>query len=154
MTLLRYQDVADSEPSLLALASLTPTQFRALVPAFETCFLEAMQTSTIDGLPREHRRYVSYKNSPLPTMEDKLLFILVHMKQNLTQEVQGRLFGIRQSVANKWVQLLRPVVQDALQREGALPSRTATILLASDTTSSTHAPLFPMMVPNVLSSDR
>jgi hypothetical protein len=82
------------------------------------------------------------------------LFILVHMKQNLTQEVQGRLFGIRQSVAHQWLQLLRPVVQDALQREGALPSRTATILLASDTTSSTHAPLFPMMVPNVRSSDR
>ncbi len=154
MILLRYQDVADSEPSLLALASLTPTEFRALVPAFETCFLEAMQTSTIDGLPREHRRYVSYKNSPLPTMEDKLLFILVHMKQNLTQEVQGRLFGIRQSVANKWLQLLRPVLQCALQHEGALPSRTATVLPASDTTSSTRAPLFTMMVPNVRSSDR
>src|ERR671927_631983 len=108
-SLLRYHDVADNEPRLLALTSLTPTEFRALVPAFEACFVAAMQTQTIDGLPRAHRRYVSYKHSPLPTMEDKLLFMLVHMKQNLTQEVQGRLFGIRQSVANKWLQLLRPV---------------------------------------------
>ena len=151
---MRYQDVAHSETSLLALTSLTPTEFRALVPAFETCFLEAMHTNTVDGLPREHRRYVSYKNSPLPTIEDKLLFILVHMKQNVTQEVQGRLFGMRQSVANKWVQLLRPVLHCALQRIEALPSRTATILPDSDTPAAASTPFFTMMVPNVRSNDR
>jgi hypothetical protein len=151
---LRYHDVADSETSLLALTSLTPAEFAALVPAFEACFGAAMQTNTIDGLPREHRRYVSYKNSPLPTIEDKLLFILVQMKQHLTQEVQGRLFGMRQSVANTWVQLLRPVFQSALRHEGTLPSRTATMMPASDMASSDSAALFPMMVPNVQSSDR
>src|SRR5918911_439310 len=145
-SLLRYHDVADNETSLLALTSLTPTEFRALVPAFEACFVEAMQTSTIDGLPRENRRYVWYKNSPLPTIEDKLLFILVHMKQNLTQEVQGRLFGMRQSVANKWLHLLRPVLHGALQRVEVLPSRTATILPASDTPATASAPFFTMMV--------
>ncbi len=151
---LRYHDVADSETSVLALTSLTPDEFAALVPAFEACFFEAMQTNTIDGLPREHRRYVAYKNSTLPTIEDKLLFILVHMKQNLTQEVQGRLFGMRQSVANKWLQLLRPVLQCALRHEGALPSRTATIMPEPDTASSDSAPFFTMMALNVRSSDR
>ena len=153
-SLLRYHDVANSETSLLALTSLTPDEFAALVPAFESCFLTAMQTNTIDGLPRENRPYVSYKNSPLPTIEDKLLFILVHMKQHLTQEVQGRLFGMRQSVANKWLQLLRPVLQCALQHEGALPSRTATIMRDADTPSFDNAPFFTMMAPNVQSSDR
>jgi len=152
--LLRYHDVAPSEASLLALTSLTPTEFAALVPAFEACFVAAMQTNTIDGLLRDNRRYVSYKNSPLPTIEDKLLFILVHMKQNLTQEVQGRLFGMRQSVANKWLQLLRPVLQCALRHEGALPARTATILPDADTTASDSAPFFSMMAPNVQSNDR
>ena len=151
---MRYQDVAHSEKSLLALTSLTPTEFCALVPAFEACFLEAMHTNTIDGLPRENRRYVSYKNSPLPTIEDKLLFILVHMKQNLTQEVQGRLFGMRQSVANKWLQLLRPILQCALQHVEALPSRTATILPDSDTSSPDEAPFFTMTALNVRSNDR
>ena len=140
---LRYQDVAHSETSLLALTSLTPTEFGALVPAFEACFFEAMRTNTIDGLPRENRRYVSYKNSPLPTIEDKLLFILVHMKQNLTQEVQGRLFGMRQSVANKWLHLLRPVLQATLQRVEALPSRNATITRDADTASSERALFLP-----------
>ena len=138
---LRYHDVADNETSLLALTSLTPTEFRAIVPAFETCFLEAMHTNTIDGLPRENRRYVSYKNSPLPTIDDKLLFILVHMKQNLTQEVQGRLFEMRQSVANKWLQLLRPVLHCALQHVEVLPARTATILCDANPSASDR-PLF------------
>ena len=148
-SLLRYQDVADSETRLLALTSLTPTEFRALVPAFETCFVATMQTHTIDGFPRANRRYVSSKNSPLPTIEDKLLFILVHMKQNLTQEVQGCLFDMRQSVANKWLQLLRPVLQGALRQEGALPARTATITRDSNTETSDSPPFFIMMAPNV-----
>src|SRR5918911_3084997 len=150
----RYQDVAHKEQSLLALTSLTPDEFVALVPAFETCFLEAMRQTTIDGFPRSNRRSVTYKNSPLPTIEDKLLFILVHMKQNPTQEVQGRLFGMRQSVANKWLHLLRPILHDALQRVEVLPSRTATILPDPATSASASAPFFTMMVPNVPSNDR
>ena len=151
---MRYHDVADSETSLLALTSLTPTEFSALVPAFAACFLETMRAQTIDGLPRDHRRYVAYKNSPLPTTEDQLLFILVHMKQNLTQEVQGRLFGMRQSVANKWLRLLRPVFQCALQHVDALPSRTATILRDPDTPSSDSTPFFITMAQSAPSSDR
>ena len=151
---MRYQDVANNETRLLALTSLTPTEFCALVPAFEACFVAAMQTQTIDGFPRTRRRYVSYKNSPLPTIEDKLLFMLVHMKQHVTQEVQGCLFGMRQSVANKWLQLLRPVLQGALQQEGMLPSRTATIMPDPSTEISDSPLFFTMMAPNVPSNDR
>ncbi len=151
---LRYQDVAQKEGRLRALTTLTPNEFTALVPAFETCFLESMRTSTIDGLERSNRRYVTYKNSPLPTIEDKLLFILVHMKQNLTQEVQGHLFGMTQSVANKWLQLLRPVLQQALQRVEALPSRNAMIVVDPDSISGDSVPLFTMMAPNVRCNDQ
>ena len=154
MCCLRYQDIAHDETGTLALTSLTPTEFAALLPSFEACFLDRMRSSTIDGLPRENRRYVPYKNSPLPTIEDKLLFVLVHMKQNPTQEVQARLFGMRQSVANKWLQLLRPVLQRALHQESALPSRAATVVRDTETAPSDPAPLFTMMVPNAPSNDR
>ena len=139
---MRYQDVAHKKQSLLALTSLTPDEFVALVPAFEACFLDTMRQTRIDGLPRSNRRYVAYKNSRLPTIEDKLLFILVHMKQNPTQELQGRLFGMSQSVANKWLQLLRPVLRQALQDVSAWPSRTATIMPAPDSMSAHDPPLF------------
>ena len=99
-----------------------------------------MRAYTIDGLPRLNRRYTPYKNSPLPTIEDKLLFILVHMKQNLTQEVQGELFGMIQSDANKWLQLLRPILHAALERLDVLPSRLATIVPDTAVPSSDSPP--------------
>ena len=126
--MLRYHDVVRNTARLRALTSLEPDEFAALVPAFETCFLERMQAYTIDGLPRLNRRYMPYKNSPLPTIQDKLLFILVHMKQNLTQEVHGQLFGMIQSDANKWLQVLRPVLAAALQRLDVLPARLAAVM--------------------------
>lgn len=152
--MLRYQDIAHSETRMLALTTLTPEEFTALVPAFEASFLERMRDYTIDGLPRLNRRYTPYKNSPLPTTEDKLLFILVHMKQNLTQEVQGQLFGMIQSDANKWLQLLRPVLQRALQQCDAIPSRLARIVEDPDGSASDSAPLFIMMARNEPSSDQ
>jgi hypothetical protein len=152
-TVLRYQDVAHSSPRLRALTTLEPEEFAAIVPVFEACFLERMRAYTIDGLPRLNRRYTAYKNSPLPTIEDKLLFILVHMKQNLTQEMQGHLFGMIQSDVNKWLQLLRPVLHQALHHLGVLPARLATLVSDADTSAVDRPPFFIMMVRNAPSSD-
>ncbi len=125
-----------------------PDEFAILLPAFEAAFLERMRAYTIDGLPRLNRRYTPYKNSPLPTSEDKLLFILVHIKQNLTQEVQGQLFGMVQSDANKWLQVLRPVLAEALERLDVLPARLATAMEQSKLPTSDETPFFIMMVRN------
>jgi Helix-turn-helix of DDE superfamily endonuclease len=139
--MLRYQDIAHNKARVRALTTLEPDEFADLVSVFETCFMERMREYTIDGLPRLNRRYTTYKNSPLPTIEDKLLFILVHMKQNLTQEVQGELFGMVQSDAHKWLQLVRPVLHAAFQRLEVLPARLAT--LAPDTAvPASDSPLF------------
>src|SRR3712207_6491955 len=151
--MLRYQDIAQNAARLRALTTLEPNEFTALVPVFEACFLERMCDYTIDGLPRLNRRYTPYKNSPLPTIEDKLLFILVHMKQNLTQEVQGQLFGMIQSDANKWLQVLRPVLHAALQRLDAVPARLATIVTDTDATAAERTPFFIMTARNVPSND-
>ncbi len=151
--MLRYQDIAHDTTRVRALTTLEPDEFAALVPVFETCFMEHMREYTIDGLPRLNRRYTTYKNSPLPTIQDKLLFILVHMKQNLTQDVQGELFGMVQSDANKWLQLLRPVLHAALQRLEVLPAHLATIVPHADVPASERTPFFTMMAPNVPSND-
>ena len=150
--MLCYQDIAHNKTRVRALTTLEPDEFAALVPVFETCFMERMRDYTIDGLPRLNRRYTPYKNSPLPTIEDKLLFILVHMKQNLTQEVQGQLFGMIQSDANKWLQLLRPVLQHALQELDAIPARLATIAADTDASPADSTPFFIMMAPNAPSN--
>jgi hypothetical protein len=152
--MLQYQNIAQNETRLLALTSLTPDEFVSLVPSFETCFLERMREYTIDGLPRLNRRYTAYKNSPLPTIEDKLLFILVHMKQNLTQEIQGELFDMIQSDANKWLQLLRPVLYQALRDLDSIPARLVSLVAEKDEARDDAAPFFIMMARNVPSNDQ
>lgn len=153
--MLRYQDIAHNTSRLRALTTLEPDEFAALVPVFEACFFERMRGYTIDGLPRLNRRYTPYKNSPLPTIEDKLLFILIHMKQNLTQEVQGQLFGMIQSDANKSLQLLRPVLLRTLEQLDVVPARRATCMATPETPSATDdAPFFIMMARHGPSNDQ
>ena len=67
-----------------------------------------LQDRTIDGEPRTSRRYRSYDNSPLPTMADKLLFILTYVKQHPIQEVQGQLFGMSGNVSDLHLMGLNP----------------------------------------------
>ena len=67
-----------------------------------------------------------YKNCPLPTPEDRLLFILAYLKTYALQVVQGRLFGMGQSKANQWIHVLLPVLLAALRTLGDAPARSLT----------------------------
>ena len=78
---------------------------------------------TLEGKPRRNRRYSSYKNSSLPTMADKLLFILNYLKTNPLQEAHGQLFGMRQSQVHQCIHLLLPRVNQSLADFGELPAR-------------------------------
>ncbi len=134
--MLRYHEIANDERRVLSLTSLTPEEFTNLVPLFTECFYEYLDEQTIEGYERVGRKYVPYRNSTLPTMEDKLLFILVYLKQAPTQEVQGSLFGMRQSKANMWIHLLHPVLTRALAQNGALPRRDILIEVADESAST------------------
>ena len=83
-------------------------------------------------------------------MADKLLFILTYLKQNPIQEVQGQLFGMSQSNANKWIHLLHAVLNQAFAHQELLSARTADDLAALLTTArakgESTSPLFGMMV--------
>jgi Helix-turn-helix of DDE superfamily endonuclease len=151
-----YEEVTQRAGSLRSLTGLTEAEFQALLPHFEQAFMTYMQDRTIDGQPRTSRRYSTYGTCPLPTIADKLLFILTYLKQNPIQEVQGQLFGMSQSNANKWIHVLHPVLNQALADQELLPARTAGEFAelfqthAMDGRSTT--PLFGMMVLNVRST--
>ena len=84
-----YDDYVTDNVMFLALTGYTQAEFAALVPAFEIAFFTRMQTYCLDGTPRTKRAYTEYKNSPLPTLEDKLFFILCYFKTYPIQAVQG-----------------------------------------------------------------
>lgn len=125
-----YEDVRQRAGSLRAMTGLTEEEFTTLLPPFERAFAASLQNRTIDGQPRTSRRYSSYDTCPLPTMADKRLFILPDVKQHPIQEVQGQLFGMSQSNANKWIHLLPAVLNQALADQELLPARTAAAFAA------------------------
>jgi hypothetical protein len=108
-----YEDVTQRAGSLQAMTGLTKQEFEALLPHFEHALVAYLQDRTIDGQPRTSRRDTTYDNCPLPTTADKQLFMLTYVKQNPIQEVQGQLFGMSQSNANKWLHLLHAVLHQA-----------------------------------------
>jgi Helix-turn-helix of DDE superfamily endonuclease len=148
----RYEEVTERAGSLRALTGLTEAEFQVLLPHFEQAFVTYMHDRTIDGQPRTSRRYSTYGTCPLPTIADKLLFILTYVKQNPIQEVQGQLFGMSQSNASQWIHLLHPVLNQAMVDQELLPARTADALAAmlatQPTDGSSPAPLFGTMGPN------
>ena len=172
---LRFADLQTRPTEVLDLTSLTLDEFQRLVPPFEGTFQAHMARWRLDGQPRTARRYTTYKNSPLPTPEDRLRFILVYLRTYPLQVVHGRLFGMGQSKAHQWIYVLLAVLRTTLRLLGDAPSRSlaelahrlgvaeaeATALVVPPTEPPTPtdmpdptpaSPLLAMMAPNGASS--
>ena len=165
MSGLRYAEVSQRELKFLDLTSLTVEEFDQLVPSFEEAFQERMQEWRLDGKPRTGRGYTTSANWPLPSAEERLLFILVYLKTKVLQVVQGELFGMPQNKANQWIHTVLPVLQTTLRRLGDAPARSMeqvaqrlgdrlvpTASVGQEAASQDPPPLFAMMAPNGASS--
>jgi hypothetical protein len=139
----KYEKSLQSPRRLKAMTGLDREAFDQLLPHFQRALEQVMARQTIDGYRREGRRFTSYRNSPLPTVEDKLLFILTYLKINPIQEMQGQMFDMSQSNVSKWFHLLHDVLNLALAQQQCLPARNAQELAkllqsAADMTSDDH----------------
>jgi hypothetical protein len=166
---LQFTDLQSRPMEFLDFTSLTLEEFQALVSPFEAAFQAHMAAWRLDGKPRTARRFTVYENCPLPTPEDRLLFILAYLKTYALQVVQGRLFGMGQSKANQWIHVLLPALLAALRTLGDAPTRSlaalaqrlgvseadaATVVTprAENPVAAPVSPLLPMTGPNDASS--
>jgi len=119
-----YSSLSATPKQFHALTGYTVQEFDALLPAFTERFEAQMQATTLAGKPRQ-RPYVSYSNSPLPRMADKLLFILMYLRKATTQDIFGEVFGMPQPVANQWIHRVHAILNQALAQLDANPARQA-----------------------------
>jgi len=151
--MIRYATEKDKTNHILNLTSLTVEQFEQLVAPFEQAFVRYMQAWTMEGKPRTARAYTTYVNSPLPTPEDRLLFLLSYLKVAALQVAHAALFGMTQPNANKWLHILLIVLHQTLRDLGDAPARHLLALrerlaqLQTDDDGEA-APLFITMAPN------
>jgi hypothetical protein len=173
---LRFTELQSRPMEFLDFTSLTLEEFQRLVPSFETAFYARMAAWRMDGNPRTVRRFSVYNNCPLPTPEDRLLFLLVYLKTYALQVVHGRVFGMVQGKANQWIHVLLPALRAALRALGDAPARSLSALaqrlgvseaaaatvvtpfeeesapVVAVPTAAPAAPLLPMTAPSGASS--
>jgi hypothetical protein len=153
--MLRYASERDKANHILNLTSLTVEQFEQFVEPFEQAFVRHMRQWTMEGKPRTARSYTPYVNSPLPTPEDRLLFLLTYLKVAALQVAHAALFGMTQPNANKWLHLLLIVLHQTLRDLGDAPARhllalreRLSELQPEEQQQDDTVPLFITMAPN------
>jgi hypothetical protein len=155
--MLRYASERAKANQILNLTSLTVEQFEQLLEPFEQAFVRHMSQWTMEGKPRTARAYTPYVNSPLPTPEDRLLFLLTYLKVAALQVAHAALFGMTQPNANKWLHVLLLVLHQTLRDLGDAPARHLLALRTrlselqaeeQEQEQEAAAPFFIMMAPN------
>jgi len=97
-------------------------QFKSLTSLTKEEFEELLKTFTEVWEEQDNHRGSPEK---LSSCGDKLFFILFYLKNYPIQEVLGFLFGLDQSQANRWIQVLSQILKRTLERGGYLPARAS-----------------------------
>src|SRR5919109_2713655 len=133
-----YQQIQEHPKLLLAMTSLTQAEFQQLLPHFQYAWDQYVQQHYVDRDNRQRQYGAGRSEATLVTVEDKLLFILYDVKVYPLQEILAFEFGMVQSTANEWIQILSEVLKKALDHGEYLPERDPKQLetvLASETES-------------------
>jgi hypothetical protein len=122
-----YKRISRSEASILALTGLRLEEFQNLATEFAKDWTDYHRRYTLEGKPRE-RSMREKESGPLPTIEDKLLFICSYLKTYPIQELHAALFDMEQSHANVWIHRLAEFLLKTLERLAHVPERNAQAL--------------------------
>jgi hypothetical protein len=112
--MLAYATVRQRPPQFLACTGFTIDEFDILLPSFSRAWDEYRKKNYVNsggGKPK------------LPSVADKLFFILFYYKVYPIQQAMGVIFGMSQSQVCTWIHVLSPVLQRALGIEKCLPVR-------------------------------
>ena len=121
--MLLYEEIRRKRGKFLGLTGLTNKEFQALLPYFEAAYQAKYEGKKTQAGKKRQRAVGGGQKGVLPTLEQKLLFILVYQKTYPVQIVMAELFGMSQSSANEWIKRLLPILGKALEAMGVLPER-------------------------------
>ena len=108
-----------------ALTGLSQAQFDHLLLAFSDMYQGSQQKTYEEGVTSGTRRRKPGGGSKgkLPTIADKLLFLLYYYKVYPTFDVLGTQFEMARSKANENLHKLSPILYDTLVQLDLMPSR-------------------------------
>jgi len=120
---MKYTKWRGQPTRFLAMTGYNLEQFDVLLPYFEEAHDQYLSKYEITGKPRKGlRKFVLYANSPLNTIEERLVFILSYLKLNPLQEQHADLFDMQQKQCNQYIHGLKTILDHALEAAQAMPS--------------------------------
>lgn len=122
---MNYEEHKNNPKSFRSLIGLDHSHFSRLLLYFEAAHDDYLSEHELNGKRRSGRRsYCIYKNSPLPSVADRLFFILVYLKNNPLQEYHAACFGMDQKHCNVFVHCLALILRTSLKTMGLMPAET------------------------------
>jgi hypothetical protein len=120
---MKYTDYRNNPVSFRALTGLSIEQFEELLPYFEEAHDDYLSKYEMNGkLRKNFRRFTVYANSPLPTVAERLFFILVYLKNNPLQEYHAACFDMGQKHCNTFIHGLNHILHLSLCDAGVMPA--------------------------------
>lgn len=122
---MKYEQWKSNPRRFLAMTGYTLEQFEKLLPDFREMHDEYLSSHYITGKPRRnYRTFVIYANSPLPSIEERLVFILSYLKLNPLQEQHADTFSMDQKPCNEFIHGLKAILDKCLVFSGNMPAQT------------------------------
>lgn len=109
---------------MLSLTSLKAEEFIELLSHFDILWQRYHAQYDLQGRPRRIEKTSEHESMSLKGSGIKLLFVLIYLKNNPLQSYHGLAFNMSQGKVSQWLQVLLPLLQEALFRAGQLPGRT------------------------------
>lgn len=108
-----------------SLTGLSQSQFDQLLPTFAAVYQKTQQEAYKKGMAAgtRQRKPGGGAKGKLPSISDKLLFVLYYYKTYPTFDVLGTQFDMARSKANKNLHKLSPILHTTLVRLGMMPHR-------------------------------
>lgn len=121
--MLKYVELKEKPREFLAATGLRLEEFECLLPSFEKCFQLSTKPKPKATKKKKRRATGGGRKGNLPTLSDKLLFILSYQKTAQLQTMHALQFGLSQPQANHWIHWLLPILQLSLADMGMRPER-------------------------------
>lgn len=123
LPMMTYEKFAKRPAAFSRLVGISVEEFEELHDVFTSFWQQFVAETFING--RNRKRAYGGGNTPrMKTTRDKLLYILVYIRLYPIQLLQGFWFGIDESVANRWIHRLTPLLEKSLAFKMVLPKHT------------------------------
>lgn len=129
---MNIEKILNRPAQLIALTSLTREEFDKIYPVFKEEWRKWFKHYDFHFKRRKKpltHLQIQAPTKTLPSVSDKLFFMLFQMKNNHLQEALAAAFDMDQGQVSKWLKILEPLLQNTLKKMGVQPARNANDLV-------------------------